>query len=246
MLPNATGPPASARPRHALLTWQHKVYQRKNGPQSQIRRAGGVERSPPGDGFLDPRERSGSAGGEGFLTLSEAFPSRDFLFVPPVWDFNCMEGDCFPRMEHYHPPGIFFRVPGNLGSAVERPTLCSQVSGSSLAYCRVFCFLFCMIFSMTSLFFPFSSGRQFPPPPFLEHYLSPRGFVSVSPFFFFCTAVGMSPVLFCTRARIFRGITVQQCVLYSYILISCEQQCSINSCTIRRCTGVPGRREYMG
>ena len=42
----------------------------------------------------------------------------------------------FPGMEHYHSPGICFRAPGYFGLAVERPTLCAQVSGSNLA-CRV-------------------------------------------------------------------------------------------------------------
>ena len=35
-------------------------------PQRQTRRAGGVERSPAGDGLLGPRETSGSAGGTSF------------------------------------------------------------------------------------------------------------------------------------------------------------------------------------
>ena len=51
-----------------------RCHRRKNGPEHRTRRAGGVERSPPGDGVLGPRERIGSPGREEFPTFSEGFP----------------------------------------------------------------------------------------------------------------------------------------------------------------------------
>ena len=49
---------------------------RMNCRRCLTRRAEGVERRPPGDGSLPPRERGGSAPTEGFTTSSETFPTQ--------------------------------------------------------------------------------------------------------------------------------------------------------------------------
>ena len=77
-LPSATGPP---RPQDRSTPAPHGSA-RCSRSQRRTRRTGGVERSPPGDGLLGPRERSESAWREGFPTFSEAFPSRILFRVP--------------------------------------------------------------------------------------------------------------------------------------------------------------------
>ena len=129
-------PPEPPRPRHRATPAPHgntRYGRRKNGPQRQTRRARGVERSPPGDGLLGPRERSGR---EGFPTFSEVFPSRD-VFRVSLFRVSIVWKTFLRGWNPIIPPGIFFRVPRCFGSAVERPTLCIQISGSSLA-CRLF------------------------------------------------------------------------------------------------------------
>ena len=85
----------------------------------------------------------------------EAFPSRVFV-VSPVWGFHCMEG-VFYRDGTLSSDGDFSCIPGYFGSAVEGPTLCAQVSYSSLA-CRVFFFFFGggVVGVLACLFFPFN------------------------------------------------------------------------------------------
>ena len=102
---SATGPPATARPRHARHTWQHKVSSAKERAQCQTRRAGGVERSPPGDSVRGARERSGSPGREGVQRCRRGFPPVIF-FVSPVWGFNSFFFRGWPII--IPPPGIFF------------------------------------------------------------------------------------------------------------------------------------------
>ena len=102
VLSSATGPPAAARPRHARLTWQHKALSGKERAQRQTQRARCIERSPLGDGFLGPRERSGSPGRDEFPTFSEVFPFRDFFRIPCL-GFQ-LYGRIFPGIKHYHPP----------------------------------------------------------------------------------------------------------------------------------------------
>ena len=106
---------------------------KRTGTNAKTRRAGGVERSPLGDGLLGPRERSGSPGREGFPTFSGAFS----FFLSPCLGFQ-LYGRRFFWGYYIIPPGIFFRVPRYFRSVVERPNLCPQVRGSSLAYFRFF------------------------------------------------------------------------------------------------------------
>ena len=59
--------------------------------RSQTRRAGSVERRPPGDGLLDPR--GGGAGprdGGGFQSVRGSFSSQVFFFVYPVLDLGSL------------------------------------------------------------------------------------------------------------------------------------------------------------
>ena len=89
-------------------TSQHNVLSAKErAPTPNSASGGGVERSPPGDGLLGPREMSGSSGREGFPTYSGAFPFR--CFVSPVWSFYCMEG-VLGGMEYCHPPRGYFLI----------------------------------------------------------------------------------------------------------------------------------------
>ena len=74
-LPSATGPPAAARRCHARPTQQPSVSPAKERAPPSNSAARGVERCPPGDGLLDPRDGDGSPGREGFPSFSEAFPS---------------------------------------------------------------------------------------------------------------------------------------------------------------------------
>ena len=50
-------------------------------PNAKLGERGDIDRSPPGDVLLSPRERSGSLGRVRVPTFSEAFPSRDFFRV---------------------------------------------------------------------------------------------------------------------------------------------------------------------
>ena len=157
-----------------------RCNRQKNRSQRQTRSAGGLETSPPGDGLLSPRERNRSPGRERFPTFSKAFPSRDLIFVSPVWGFNWVEfdfsGDSFIHYVDFSgdgifssPRGYFFRIPALFGSAVERLTLPTG-QWSSLAYCRI-CFpLSCMFFFMT--------------PPTFFPVLSPWGFFVMPRFLF--------------------------------------------------------------
>ena len=77
LLPSATGPLEAAEPRHARPTRQHEMLSAKERVPAPNSATGGVERSPPGEVLLGPRERSGSPGREGFSIFSEALFSRD-------------------------------------------------------------------------------------------------------------------------------------------------------------------------
>ena len=144
-------PPDPSRSRDRLTPAPHestRCHRRKNEPQCQTRRAGGVERSPPGDGLLGPRDWSVSAGrevvlpgtacsvpgigayprgGRGFQHFRRRLPAGAF-FVSPSLGFQ-LYGRLFSGDETFSSPlpGIFFRVPGCLGSAVEQSAqLCTD------------------------------------------------------------------------------------------------------------------------
>ena len=118
------------------------------GPNVELGERGASKEALPGTACSVPGKGANPRGGRGFQHFRRRFPPG-FCFVSPGRGFNCMEGVLFADETLSSPPGIIFRIPGMFGSAVERPTLCPQVSGSSLAYwCFFPFFLFCMGFNI--------------------------------------------------------------------------------------------------
>ena len=177
-------PPEPPRPRHRATPAPHgntRYGRRKNGPQRQTRRARGVERSPPGDGLLGPRERSGR---EGFPTFSEVFPSRD------VFRVSCLGFPLYGRRFYgdgtlSSPRGYFFVSPGVLAQQLSA-RLCAyrSVVRASPVDCFFFCFLLYLYgfySSMFIFFLFFGTRRQFF---ILEHYLLTPEIFFLAPIFF--------------------------------------------------------------
>ena len=129
-------PPEPPRPRHRATPAPHgntRYGRRKNGPQRQTRRARGVERSPPGDGLLGPRERSGSPGREGFPTFSEAsgiFFSCSLLEASVLWKpFFCGDETLSSPGDIVSYPRVFRlsgRAPPYAAAPAARAASCSQ------------------------------------------------------------------------------------------------------------------------
>ena len=101
-------PPGLPRPRDRATPPPHgspRCHRRKNGRRRRTRRAGGVERCPPGDGFLDPRERGEILGKGGFSIISGGISLPGSYFSCPGFWVSVLYGRrFFPGMEHYHPP----------------------------------------------------------------------------------------------------------------------------------------------
>ena len=127
-LPRATGPPTAARPRHCYATRQLSVSPANERARQRTRRAGSVERCPPGYGSLGSRERRGSPGMEGFPLFPWAFPSRDVHLMPPVLDLHFLVNVFSGDGTLLSPLGISALHPRFFCSAVERSTLYASKS----------------------------------------------------------------------------------------------------------------------
>ena len=132
--------------------------------------------------------------GEGRFSNIVGGVSRQFFVSCPLCGVSLVWKAFSRRSTVVIPRCFLFCIPVFFGSAVERPTMCPQVSGSNLACCRVFCFCFyCMGFSITFLFLFFQYVDSFFF--FLEYYLLPRGIFCV-PGLCFMYSIGYVPVLF--------------------------------------------------
>ena len=89
-----------------------RCYRRKNGPQRQNRRAGGVERSPLGDGLLSPRDTGKGADPRkerGLQHFRRRFPPGIFCRVP--FGVSILRKEFFPGDGTWSSPGEFFSYP---------------------------------------------------------------------------------------------------------------------------------------
>ena len=115
-------PPDPSRPRNCDTPAPHsspRCRRRKDGRHRRARRAGGVERCPPGDGLFGPRE------GGGFQLFLMRLHPRDFVCVPLFWLSIYTEGVFFSGDGiWYLPPSDFFCV-----ACVALPTNYFFVSG---------------------------------------------------------------------------------------------------------------------
>ena len=104
------GPPDRRRHHDRVTPAPHispRCPRRKNCRRCLTRRAGGLERRPPGDGSLPPWERGGSARTEGFTASSEAFPTRG---VAPTLTsrqhLTTVNVKIFTPISRYNPPNF--------------------------------------------------------------------------------------------------------------------------------------------
>ena len=145
----------------------------RTGANAKLGEPGASKGEFPGTACSVPGKEVVPPGRRGFQRIRRRFPRRTLSFFRvPCLGSQSYGRRFFRRWNITVAHGDFFRIPGQLGSAVERLTLCRQVSGSSLAYCRrFFPFSFSYGIRFDVLFFSASSflllfyGIQSSPPP---------------------------------------------------------------------------------
>ena len=121
-LPSATGPVATARPRHPRLTWQHKVLSAKERTPTLSSSSGG-RRKEPSRGWRARSPGKERIPGQGAVSNNFGGVSLPgFWLSGPVWCYQLYgmrlcsgDGTLFRGWNIIIPPGIFFRIPGYFG-----------------------------------------------------------------------------------------------------------------------------------
>ena len=186
------------------------------------RRAGGVERSPPGDCLLGPWERSVPRGGRGFQHW-RCSPAGVFFCVP-CCGFQLYGRRIFPGMEHYNSPsGVFFRIPVFLAQRRASDSVHTGRQWFEPRLLSSFFLLFCMSFFPFFFHYVESFFRFFETVPW--YYIPPGIFscVPVLSFFLYITIFIYNSVL-CVPGLF---LYLLSCLLlYQYsvgVIISVEQ-----------------------
>ena len=175
-------PPDPSRPQNRATPAPQgntKCYRRKNGSLRQTRLPGASKGALPGKSCSVPGKGADPRGGKGFQYFRRRC-SPGIVFQASRLGFQLC-GRRFSGDGNYHPPGNTLLYSRVFCSAVERPAYCPQVTGSSLASCRVFFVLGLFIWVLASLLFLLFAGNFFSS--FLGHYFLPPWIAAVSPFF---------------------------------------------------------------